>query len=139
MHVEDLSNVCCENCSLYDASLRASSHPMVISLLVKAHQSARVGVFCARCRAIESAKAAAISLVAGWWSLRGPALTIAAVRANARGGDQNATTNAQLLRGLARLELANDNGEFASMFARAAHLVQPQRENSRLIDELSRK
>jgi len=139
MHIEDLSAVSCQSCGVYDASLRCSGHPVVVSVLVTANQSARTGVWCARCRAIESAKAAAITLLAGWWSLRGPALTIAAVRANLTGGQQNVVTNAQLLRGLANLEYQNRNFEFASMFARAAHSVQPQRENSRLIDELGRK
>jgi len=139
MNIDDLSTVSCQSCGVYDASLRASSHPTVVSVLVTAAQSANAGIFCARCRAIESVKATAITLLAGWWSLRGPALTIAAIRANIDGGEQNATTNAQMLRGLAQLEYANRNPEFAAMFARAAHVVQPQRENSRLIDELGRR
>jgi hypothetical protein len=139
MNIDDLATVSCQGCGVYDASLRCSSHPVVVSLLVTANQSANTGVWCARCRAIESAKAAAITLLGGWWSLRGPALTIAAVRANLAGGEQNVVTNAQLLRGLAHLESGNRNFEFASMFARAAHTVQPQRDNSRLIDELSHK
>lgn len=139
MNVDDLSNVCCQSCEIYDASLRCSSHPSVVSLIVTSNQSSHVGIFCARCRAIESAKAMAISLLAGWWSLQGPALTIAAVRANAQGGEQSASANAQLLRGLARLQFDKGNPEFASMFARAAHAVQPQRENTRLLDELNRK
>jgi len=139
MNIDDLSTVSCQSCGVYDASLRCSSHPAVVSVFVTANQSASAGIWCARCRAIESAKAAAITLLGGWWSLRGPALTIAAVRANLGGGEQNAVTNAQMLRALAHLEYENRNFEFASMFARAAHSVQPQRENSRLIDELSRK
>ena len=139
MNLDDLSAVSCQGCGVYDASLRCSSHPVVVSVIVTANQSARTGIWCARCRNIESAKAAAITVLAGWWSLRGPALTIAALKANLKGGDQNVVTNAQMLRGLAGLEFANRNFEFASMFARAAHAVQPQRENSRLIDELSRK
>jgi len=139
MHIDDLSAVSCQSCGVYDASLRCSSHPVVVSVLVTANQSANAGIWCARCRAIESVKAAAITLLGGWWSLRGPALTIAAVRANLGGGEQNVVTNAQMLRGLANLEYGNRNFEFASMFARAAHAVQPQRDNSRLIDELSRK
>ena len=131
MNIDDLSTVSCQSCGVYDASLRASSHPTVVSVLVTAAQSANAGIFCARCRAIESVKATAITLLAGWWSLRGPALTIAAIRANIDGGEQNSTTNAQMLRGLAQLEYANRNPEFAAMFARAAHVVQPQRENSR--------
>lgn len=139
MHIEDLSTVACQSCGVYDASLRCSEHPVVVSMLVIANQSASTGIWCARCRAIESAKAAAVTLLGGWWSLRGPKLTIAAVRANLGGGEQNVVANAQMLRGLAQLEYENRNFEFASMFARAAHTVQPQRENSRLIDELSRK
>lgn len=139
MNLNDLSTVSCQSCGVYDASLRCSAHPTVVSVIVTAAQSANSGIFCARCRAIESVKATAITLLGGWWSLRGPALTIAAIRANLQGGEQNATTNAQMLRGLAQLEHGNGNPEFAAMFARAAHVVQPQRDNSRLIDELSRR
>ena len=123
---------------MYDVTLRHSTHPKVVSTLVKANESARVGIWCARCRGTEAAKATAISLLAGWWSLRGPKLTLAAVRTNLRGGEQSATTNAQMLRAIARHEYDCGNPEFAAMFANAAHATQPQRENSRLIDELNR-
>lgn len=135
---DDLTAVSCHACGVYDASLRHSEHPSVISTLVAANVSARVGIWCARCRGIESAKAAAITLLAGWWSLRGPKLTIDALRTNLSGGKQHASTNAQMLRGIARLQFDAGNPELASMFARAAHSTQPQRENSRLIDELNR-
>jgi hypothetical protein len=65
MKIDDLSTVSCQGCGVYDASLRCSSHPTVVSVLVTANQSACVGIWCARCRAIESAKAAAITLLAG--------------------------------------------------------------------------
>ena len=135
---EELAEVSCHACGVYDASLRHSMHPSVISTIVSANESARVGIWCAKCRGMEAAKAAVISLLAGWWSVRGPKLTIAALRANLRGGEQKPSTNAQMLRGIAKLEYDRRNPEFASMFARAAHSVQPQRENSRLIDELNR-
>jgi hypothetical protein len=137
MH-DDLAAVSCHACGVYDASLRHSVHPSVVSTLVRANESARVGIWCARCRGIEAAKAATISLLAGWWSIRGPGLTIAALRTNLRGGDQRPGTNAEMLRGIARLQYGGGNPELASMFARAAHAMQPQRENSRLLDELNR-
>jgi hypothetical protein len=135
---DELTDVSCHACGVYDASLRHSAHPAIISMVVSANESARVGIWCAKCRSIEAAKAAAISLLAGWWSARGPKLTIAALRANLRGGEQKPSTNAQMLRGIAKLEYDRRNPEFASMFARAAHSVQPQRENSRLIEELNK-
>jgi hypothetical protein len=135
----DLSTVCCGRCGVYDASLRCSSHRWVVSSLVKASENAHVGIWCARCRGIEAAKATAISLLAGWWSLRGPGATLAAVRANLKGGEQqHARMNAQMLRGIARLEFDKGNPELAVMFASAAHDVSPQRENSRLLDDLRR-
>ncbi len=135
---DELAEVTCHACGVYDASLRHSLHPTVISTITSANESARVGIWCAKCRGIEATKAAAISLLAGWWSVRGPKLTIAALRDNLRGGQQKPSTNAQMLREIAKLENDRRNPEFASMFARAAHRVQPQRENSRLIDELNR-
>src|SRR5688572_22264089 len=72
---DDLAAVSCHGCGVYDASLRHSEHPSVISTLIAANESARVGVWCARCRGIEAAKAATISLLAGWWSARGPKRT----------------------------------------------------------------
>jgi hypothetical protein len=136
--VEDLSTVCCDGCGICDASLRYSEHPTVISSLVRADESARVGIWCARCRGIVAAKATAVSLLAGWWSVRGPMLTIAAIRANLRGGRQTASTNAQMLHALARREYDAMNLRTASMFARAAQAVKPQTETGRLIHELNR-
>jgi len=134
----DVANVFCHRCGVYDASLRHSEHPRVVSNLVAANRSTRVGIWCARCRGIEAAKATAVSLLAGWWSLRGPALTVAAIRANLAGGEQQPTANARMLRAIALHEYDASNYDFAAMFAGAAHAVQPQRENSRLLQELHR-
>jgi hypothetical protein len=135
---EELLSVSCHGCGSYEPSLRQSTHPTVISTLVKASQTARAGIWCARCRGIEAAKATMVSLLAGWWSLRGPMLTIAALRTNLLGGAQRPTTNADMLRAIARLEHERKNPELAAMFATEAHATQPQRENSRLLDELRR-
>ncbi len=134
----DLANISCESCGVYDATLRFSSHPTVISFLIAASESAPSGIWCARCRGIQSAKAAAVTVIAGWWSVPGVRATIPALKANLNDGEQNATANAQLLRGLARTEYDNGNPEFAAMFAQAANDVQPQRENTRLMDDLRR-
>jgi hypothetical protein len=136
--MDEFADTNCQACGVYDASLRQSIHPVVVSTLTDAGESARVGIWCARCRGIEATKAAAVSLFAGWWSWHGPKRTIAALQTNLRGGEQRATANAQMLRSLARDEYDRGNPELASMFARAAHSVQPQRENSRLVDELNR-
>jgi len=134
----DLANVSCEGCGVYDATLRFSSHPIVMSFLIGASQTAQSGIWCARCRGIQSAKAAAITVIAGWWSVPGIQATIPALKANLNDGEQNAVANAQLLRGLARTEYDKGNPEFAAMFAQAANDVQPQRENTRLMDDLRR-
>jgi hypothetical protein len=134
--VQDLASLSCEACGLYDASIRCSTHPTVKSAFVLVDESAPKRILCEKCRAIASAKALAVSMLAGWWSLRGPQLTVAAIRHNLRGGLQPLATNGQLLRALARREYENDNPDMAAMFAQAAHAVQPQRENSRLLEEL---
>ncbi|HEV7237602.1 MAG TPA: hypothetical protein VGQ36_00045 [Thermoanaerobaculia bacterium] len=136
--MDDLSSLSCHRCGVYDASLRQSTHPSVVSVFVAAKQRARVGIWCSRCRGIEAAMATAVSLLAGWWSVRGPALTIAAIRANLDGGQQSASNNARLLRSVAMFEAERFNAASAAMFAQAAHSVQPQRENSRFLDELRR-
>lgn len=135
---DDVSTVCCQGCAVCDSSLRYSAHPSVVSTVVKTSESARVGIWCARCRGIEAAKATAISLFAGWWSLRGPAATVAAVRSNLKGGDQHPGTNAEMLRQIARLQHYGGKLESAAKFAGAAHAVQPERENGRLLHELTR-
>src|SRR5258706_9179332 len=84
--VEDVSDVRCQECGIYDASLRYSEHAQVISMLVTTGGSTRLGIWCSRCRAIEATKALAVSLVAGWWSPRGPKATITAIRTNLDGG-----------------------------------------------------
>lgn len=136
--VEDVAAVCCQTCGLCDASLRYSEHPTVISMLVTTGVSTRLGIWCARCRAIESTKALGISLLAGWWSARGANATADAIGANLRGGKQPASINAQMLRVVARHQLESGNFPLAASFARAAHTTQPQRENSRMLDELTK-
>lgn len=135
---DDVSNISCNSCGMYDASLRYSEHPSVTSILIDATESRRVGIFCARCRGLASAKATAISLLLGWWSLQGPKLTIGAIRDNLKAGEQLPATNARLLRALAQKEFQDANPYFAAMFATAAQAAQPQRENARLIEELKR-
>ena len=132
--VDELANVVCQGCGMYDATLRYSRHTRVIL----GRESTRIGIWCARCRGMEAMKAAAVSLLAGWWSLRGPARTIAAVRANLQGGDQQPTTNAKMLRALALYEYERKSYDFAAMFAHAANATQPQRENARLLTDLNR-
>jgi len=136
--ITDPSSIRCDTCGVYDPSLRYSTHPTILSFLVGSIDSSRVGLRCGRCRGIQSARAIAITLIAGWWSLRGPKLTIEAIRANLKGGAQQAATNAPLLRGLALFEYENENPDLAAMFARAAQAVQPQIENRRFLEELER-
>jgi len=131
---DDVSNVLCNGCGVYDGSLRYSVHPRVVA----GRESSRMGIWCGRCRGMEAANAAAVSLLAGWWSLRGPARALAAVRKNLQGGEQPATANAKMLRAIALLEYQKTNYDFAVMFAAAANTMQPQRENSRLLHELNR-
>ncbi|HXH39644.1 MAG TPA: hypothetical protein VNN08_13515 [Thermoanaerobaculia bacterium] len=135
---DDVSTVRCQGCGVSDGSLRYSAHPAVVSVGVKTNESARVGIWCARCRGIEAAKATAISLLAGWWSLRGPKATFAAVQTNLKGGEQNRGINAEMLRQLARREHYNGNLPLAAVFAGAAHSVQSDRENGRLLHELNK-
>jgi hypothetical protein len=134
--VQDVSSICCVGCGGYDASLRYSSHRVVVSTLVSAAESAHGGIWCARCRGLEAARATAISLLAGWWSPRGPAKTLAALRSNLKGGDQHPGINAEMLRALARRENERGNLALAAMFGQAAHSIRATRENSRLLDEL---
>lgn len=134
----DPSTLHCEACSVYDPSLRCSSHPTILSFLVGTTDKARAGLWCARCRALQAMKAIAISLVAGWWSPRGPKLTFDALRANLKGGVQQPAVNAQLLRSIAQFEHGNENPDLAAMFARAAQTVQPQIENRRFLESLER-
>ena len=132
--VDDLANVVCQGCGMYDATLRYSKHTRVIL----GRESTRIGIWCARCRGMEAMRAAAVSLLAGWWSPRGPARTIAAVRMNLQGGEQQPTTNAKMLRALALYEYERKSYDFAAMFAQAANATQPQRENARLLNDLNR-
>ena len=132
--VDDVSNVLCNGCGVYDGSLRYSVHPRVVA----GRESSHMGIWCGRCRGMEAAKAVAVSLLGGWWSLRGPARTLAAVGKNLQGGEQPATTNAKMLRAIALLEYQKTNYDFAVMFASAANAMQPQRENARLLHELNR-
>lgn len=136
--ITDPSSIRCDTCGVYDPSLRYSSHPTILSFLVSSIDASRLGLRCARCRGIQSTRAIAVSLLAGWWSLRGPKLTLEAIRANLNGGVQQTVTNAPLLRGLARFEYENENPDLAAMFARSAQVVQPQIENRRFLEELER-
>jgi hypothetical protein len=135
---DDVANVFCHTCRMCDGSLRYSEHPRVISTLLRTSTSRRVGIWCARCRGIEAAKAAAVSIVAGWWSARGPMETIAALRANLAGGEIQPSLNARMLRAIARHEYDAGNHQLAASFSSAAHATQPQRENASMLSALAK-
>src|SRR4029078_6991655 len=87
---DDVSNVLCNGCGVYDGPARLSRPPRVVA----GGESSHMGVWCGRCRGMEAANAAAVSLLAGWWSLRGPARALAALPNTLPGGAQLAPANA---------------------------------------------
>jgi hypothetical protein len=92
-------DVRCHRCQRRDPSLRLAVMHYVISLFVVTQRRGTSGVWCSRCRAIESWKWTALSCLMGWWGVPwGPIYTVAAIVQNAKGGDQPKSQNAALLR-----------------------------------------
>jgi hypothetical protein len=99
----------CSRCQGSDETLLFSIHPYVISTIVEADQRAEAGMFCDSCRSRVATLAVARSVFGGWWSAKGPAATIRAIRVNLAGGEFDRTEGAELHRELsAAKERAGD-------------------------------
>jgi hypothetical protein len=101
--------VACGRCGRGDESLQFSVHPFVVSTLVEADTRSEAGVFCERCRTNVATLAVAKSVFLGWWSAKGPAATVKAIRTNLAGGEVDKAENAEMHRALsASAEAAGD-------------------------------
>jgi hypothetical protein len=128
----------CDRCGRRDETLRRSRHPYVISSIRSARSVATSGVFCVRCRSIESAEAMLISIVAGWWSLKGPLLTARSIATNLSGGEIDSRLSAELHRRLAiEFEQAGDI-DHAVASATVAQAMLPDNETGRLLFRLKK-
>jgi hypothetical protein len=128
----------CDRCGRRDETLRRSRHPYVISSIRSARSVATSGLFCVRCRSIESAEAMLISIVAGWWSLKGPLLTFPAIATNLSGGEVDPRLNAELHRRLAlEFEEAGDL-DHAVASATVAQAMLPDNDTGRLLYRLKK-
>lgn len=93
----------CEVCGRQDASLRVAIYPYVMSILFLTSRRAFAGVWCARHAFIRQLWASLITVTVGWWGIPfGFFFTPVALWRLARGGDQPASFNQQMLMTLAQ-------------------------------------
>jgi DnaJ-like protein len=100
----------CHRCGRRDSTLRLAVMYYVVSMLVMTRRGGKSGVWCSRCRALESFKWTGLSCLAGWWGFPwGPIYTIGAIFTNGAGGTQPQTENAALLRFVSYLLYTDGN------------------------------
>jgi len=115
----------CQVCGRQDESLRLVVVPYVISALVVTLRRAWPGMFCWRHRVIRQALAGLITAAFGWWGIPwGFIYTPAALFKLARGGDQPADANAEMLSTLA--EYKRQKGEPLAALAIAREALKMQ-------------
>jgi hypothetical protein len=131
-------DVRCRRCQRRDPSLRLAEMHYVISLVFVTQRRGTSGVWCSRCRAIESWKWTALSCAMGWWGFPwGPIYTVAAIVTNAKGGDQPKSQNAAVLRLVAfLLSSAGRLGE-ARQAVEASLRLEHDPETRRFADHLA--
>src|SRR6476660_6250416 len=79
----------CSRCGRLDPSLRLSLMYYTMSFLVITSRRGSSGIWCERCRAVESAKWSLLSYIVDWWGIPwGPIYTIHALFRNSLGGLQ---------------------------------------------------
>ena len=115
----------CQVCGRQDESLRLVVLPYVISLFVVTLRRAWVGVWCWRHRSIRQALAGLITASLGWIGIPwGFVYTPAALYKLAKGGDQPAEENVELLLALADVKRQRGDVHSALAIAREALKLQ---------------
>ncbi len=115
----------CQVCGRQDATLRLVILPYVISLVVVTFRRAWIGVWCWRHRTLRQVLAGLITASLGWIGIPwGFIYTPAALYKLARGGDQPAEKNAQLLLALSDVKRQQGDAHGSLALAREALKLQ---------------
>jgi len=102
-----VKEVSCQRCGRFDHTLRAVAFPYVVSFLIMSYKGYDAGIYCDHCRAVKSAKYAAISLLFGIWGIPfGIFWTIESLIINARKGKIPAEENRPFVQELVWANLA---------------------------------
>jgi len=78
--------VLCSTCNAISAQPRYKVFHTVYAYVIDAHKDARQGVFCSKCEIRVGLKASFITLLAGWWSIKGFLWTVQTLFLNLVGG-----------------------------------------------------
>ena len=78
--------VLCSTCNAISAQPRYKVFHTVYAYVTDAHKDAHQGVFCSKCEMRAGLKASFITLLAGWWSIRGFLWTVQTLVLNLVGG-----------------------------------------------------
>lgn len=112
--------VACRRCGKVSAQPRYVVFEQTRGLLFRTRRTFFEGVFCRDCADLTAIRASTRSWLAGWWSVTGPVLTLAALLRNLAGGRKPRTRNLWLLTHQARAFLAEGDTELAHAIARHA-------------------
>lgn len=108
----------CDFCRKQTAQPRYTIYWSVISNLVYAIRSPRMGMFCASCARKSALRATLVSSCFGWWSVPGLIYTPLAIFSNANGGERPRGTDGRLLWNSALLFYAKGDARLAKGLAK---------------------
>jgi DnaJ domain len=133
----EIQQVKCAKCGRQDVTIRLSLMYYVVSLLFVTYRKGASGLWCQRCRIMESAKWTGVSGIVGWWSFPwGPVYTIQALFVNGKGGVQPRSQNAAILRVLGYQLYQQGRATEALVALRESLRLEPNLEASQLSDYL---
>lgn len=127
----------CSRCGKTTAQPRYIVFQRVKSFLLRTQRTFIRGIFCRACADRTVVAASTYTWLLGWWGLSGPALAIAALTRNLRGGERPRGDNLRIILHQARAFLALGEAEIAqSLAGQAAGFARTPEERQR-VRELS--
>lgn len=112
--------LCCSRCGKVTAQPRYIVFHRVKSFLLRTRSSVVQGIFCRDCADRTAIRVSTLTWLLGWWSLKGPLVSIRALLANLRGGDRPREDNLRVLLHQSRAFRARGETDIACALARQA-------------------
>ncbi|MDH5525763.1 MAG: J domain-containing protein [Nitrospirota bacterium] len=118
--------VACTRCNSVTAQPRFLTFHRVAGGITRVSHERLTGIYCARCARDVAVGASLLTWMIGWWGFpNGPAASVRAILANARGGDFPRAPNARLLAWQAHSFLRAGKPDLARAVARVGLRLDP--------------
>jgi len=128
----------CSRCGKVTAQPRYIIFHRVKSFFTSTRRSIIHGIFCRDCADRTAIRASTITWLLGWWGLKGPWVSLKALLANLRGGDQPPADNLRVLLHQAKAFLAKEEVEIARALAQQAQAFARTEQDRARIAEVER-